>query len=79
MQVLIVLDPSFYLLTNALSILNRDYNNDYDRNDYTIHLMIGKTDINPDNESDITDALYATLAWVNCMTQHTVRRKIRVM
>ena len=74
-QVLIALDPSFYFLTNSLSILNSDYNG-YGRN-YTIHLTIGKTDINLDDYA--TDALYATLAWVSCMTQHTVRRKLRVI
>ena len=73
---LMALDPSFYYLTNTLS-LNNDYDDDDDDyndcggNEYTIHLMIDEIQLKVNNlaqvDNHVTDALYVTLSWVSCI------------
>ena len=75
-QVLTALDPSFYYLTNTLSVNNDliyddiidDYN-DYCSNEYTIRLMIDGIELNNLDQVDnhVTDALYVILSWVSCI------------
>ena len=75
-QVLILLDPSFYSLTNAFSIIVNDgYYTRYDYyynggNDYTIYLMIDKINIELNDldqaiRDNVIDALYITLSRVS--------------
>ena len=73
-QILTLLDSSYYYLTNALSIVVNDdyYTYDYyynGGNDYTIYLMIDKINIELNDLDEamdnVTDALYVTLSRVS--------------